>query len=148
MIMILHNTLHRPISINKLAWIYGRRASSWVTECLSGNDSFSGNEWVNESLRSPLVSIYVVILHFLTPISLYLRATSSVTSIDWPDCVALTHWLGLFQVLSTHITATLSLRKYHTWQFVWKHHHHRHHQCLSKVGQIICAAVIYGIELL
>lgn len=52
---------------------YTERGHSWITDSLSGNDSFGGNECDNESLRSPFVSIYVVIFtafhshHLLSP---------------------------------------------------------------------------------
>lgn len=91
--------LHEAISISKLFCAHGcmeGRASCWVADSVGGNDSFS--ECDNETLRSPLVSIYVVILtafHSHSPFFL-------VISIDGPDCMALTHWLGLLQVSSAH----------------------------------------------
>lgn len=113
MIMSLNSTVHKPILVIEFSWVWAYMEEEHLAESLNVWVEMIHLAWMSE-LMSPwdvLVSISVVILQLLTPISPSLHAAAAAISIDWPDSVALTHWSISAQV-STHIVGVVYVSIY------------------------------------
>lgn len=104
--MILDSTLHNFNQNTLNAWIYRRRPCCWVTECPSGKNSFSANEWSQQVLE---ITVSQCILAALDSHQHGPARCSAVSSIDWPDYVVLGHWFGILQVFLVCLKTSLSV---------------------------------------